>query len=110
MTDLPGPGIGHAAFLVGVWRLVRADDPAAEQSELDLGADGQMTYSIRVADRWQIMRLTYRIERDAIVSNQPSAPREELTAFAVTEDGLLLLYFGGKRSWFRRGEKKAPSV
>ena len=76
-----------AADLVGVWHLVRSDILPPGEAELDIGDDGRLLYSIRDGDKWQIMRLTYRIEGDTIVSNQPSAPREER---------------------FRRGEKRAP--
>ena len=94
--------------LVGVWHLVHSDALPQQEAELDIRGNGQMSYSIRDGDKWQIIKLTYQLEGDTLVSNQPSAPREERTAFRVEADGTLLLSFGGERSWFRRGVKRAP--
>jgi len=61
-------------------------------------------------ERWGIMKLRYRIDGDTLVTNQPSAPREERSRFALAPDGTLTIEFGGNKGAFRRGEKKAPSV
>jgi hypothetical protein len=69
-----------------------------------------MLYAISDQGKWAIMRLTYRIEGATIVSNQPSAPREDRTQFSLDPDGTLVLEQQGQRSWFRRGPKRAPDV
>lgn len=81
--------------LVGVW--------SAPGIELDIRADGTMDYIVIESDKRQIMKLTYRVERDEIVSNQPSAPREERTKFWF-EDRNLILMFGGERSSLQRSK------
>jgi len=40
------------------------------------------------------MILTYRIEGDTIISDQPSHPREEKTKFSFTPEGKLVLIYG----------------
>jgi len=89
--------------LVGLWRLVRTEGPANyEHATMDFGADGSLQYSIELADRIQIMNLTYSVSGDVIISNQLSAPGEERTRFALRADGRLELDHGGTRSWFER--------
>lgn len=97
-----------ATDLIGCWQLVESADGQGEPAEADFRADGRLFYSVLSGDRWQIMRLVYRIDGDAVVTDQPSAPREERTRFALEPDGTLILEFGGERSRFRRGPKVAP--
>jgi len=65
-------------------------------------------HSVLSDGRWQIMKLTYRVEGDYLVTDQPSSPRAERTRFRLESDGTLRLEFGGQKSWFRRGKKRAP--
>jgi len=89
--------------LVGRWRLVHTEGPANfEHVTMDFGPDGSLQYSIELADRTQIMNLTYSVSEDLIISNQPSSPSEERTRFAFRADGRLELDHGGTRSWFER--------
>jgi hypothetical protein len=94
--------------VLGCWELVRSSDQAMEPSEADFRADGRLLYSVLSGERWQIMKLTYRVEGDVLITNQQSAPREERTRFYFESDGTLVLAFGGQRSWFRRANKRAP--
>jgi hypothetical protein len=61
--------------LVGIWRQVDPD------TMMIFGEDGQLEYRIVQSTGVQIMKLTYRVEGTEIVSDQPSSPREERTAF-----------------------------
>ncbi|HEV7786010.1 MAG TPA: hypothetical protein VGQ28_11780 [Thermoanaerobaculia bacterium] len=96
--------------LVGCWHLTQSDDPSIEPAEMDFRADGHLYYSVDAGDRWQIIKLVWRVEGAMIVSDQPSASRQERTPFAFDEAGLLVLEFRGHRSRFRRGPKRAPDV
>ena len=98
--------------LLGCWHLVRSDaDPeATDHTEMEFFADGRLDYAIDVGDRWQIMHLTYRVDRGRIVTDQPSAPGKTSTKFKLLADGSLLLDLNGERSWYRRGERRAPAV
>ena len=89
--------------LVGRWRLVHTEGPANfEGVTIDFAADGSLQYSIELADRVQIMNLTYSVSGDEIISNQPSATGEERTRFVLGADGRLELNHGGTRSWYER--------
>ena len=89
--------------LTGRWRLVHTEGPANfEHVTMEFGADGGLQYSIELADRIQIMNLTYSVSGDVIITNQPSAPREERTRFEIGADGRLELHHGDSRLWFER--------
>jgi hypothetical protein len=82
--------------LVGLW--------LGDNIEIDIRPDGTMDYVIIAPGKRQIMKLTYRIEGNEIVSNQPSAPKEERTKFWF-ENTYLVLMFAGERSEFRRASR-----
>src|SRR5262245_929554 len=96
--------VSRRADLVGIWQQLGSDQDQA--AELDIRADGRMLYAAPESGRWVIMKLTYRVEGDTLISNQPSAPREERTRFALAADGTLELEFAGERTRFRRGPKR----
>ena len=77
---------------------------------MDFRADGSLTYAVPSADRWQIMKLTCRVEGSVLVTDQASSPREVRTSFERQADGLLVLASAGHRSWFSKGPKRAPAV
>jgi hypothetical protein len=89
--------------LVGRWRLVRTEAQGPSQSIiLDFSPDGALTYSIRLPDRTQILNLTYEVDGDIILSDQPSAPRKESTRFSIDSEGVLELEKSGERSWYEQ--------
>jgi hypothetical protein len=69
-----------------VWHLVKGSGDE-QDTDLEILPDGRMVYAIREGDKWQLMKLTYRLEGDVIVSNQPSAPREERSQYFLQADG-----------------------
>jgi hypothetical protein len=84
--------------LVGAWVVDRSDARAlADLGDvlLEFGDGGGLLYTIRGADKDQIMKLHYRVEGAAILTDQPSAPRVERTAYSLSDDGILTLAFGG---------------
>lgn len=87
-----------AAALVGRW-VVDPDDDAARARfgdvvmEFDDG--GALTYVIRGDAKDQVMMLRYRVEGDELITNQPSAPREDRTRFGFSPDGRLVLQHEG---------------
>jgi hypothetical protein len=48
------------------------------------------------------MFLTFRIDGDTIITDQPSAPREEWTRFEIDTDGKLILWFSGEPATYVR--------
>ncbi|WP_296554731.1 hypothetical protein [Pigmentiphaga sp.] len=61
---------------------------------LEFDEDGNLTYVVRGEKTDQIIKLRYEIDGDTIVTDQPSAPQTERTAFSL-EDRELTLAFGG---------------
>ena len=82
--------------LLGIW----ISDPEGipvdqfQRIQLEFTEDGQLIYTLVKDDSDDIMFLTYRIEGDTIISDQPSHPREEKTKFSFTPEGKLVLIYG----------------
>ncbi|MFI5387600.1 MAG: hypothetical protein ACHQ50_15945 [Fimbriimonadales bacterium] len=82
--------------LVGRW----ISDPdgrgaGREETVMEFLPDGSLTYSIlgKVSD--EVMLLTFQTENGVIVSDQPSAARQERSPYTFTEDGKLMLAYDG---------------
>jgi hypothetical protein len=78
--------------LIGTWRT----DPNDQWSLREYGdvslrfeKDGTLFYTVHLPIKAQIMRLTYRVDGNRLVTDQPSSPREERTEFFFTSDGRL---------------------
>ena len=71
-------------------------------STLSFLKDGVLLHSTHHGDMTQVSRLTFKIEGNQIVSNQPSSPREERTTFTLDAHGQLVLTFNGLRTFYRR--------
>jgi hypothetical protein len=63
---------------------------------LDAGAlatfkeSGELLYTIPQPGRLSVVRLTYRVVGKQLITNRPSAPREEDTSFEIVGDQLHL--------------------
>lgn len=91
--------------LIGTWRsdpTDRAGRLAYGSVTLKFGEDKSLIYITHTVDRDEVARLTFRIEPGFIVTDQPSAPRSERTAYEFTADGKLILAFGGEKSRYIR--------
>lgn len=60
-----------------------------------------MIYEIHLQNQIAKMKLTYRIEDNKIISDQPSSPREEITNFRL-ENNKLELEINNKFYKYRR--------
>jgi hypothetical protein len=78
--------------------------------EMDFRPSGELLYCVEAAQKWQVMRLTYRIEGATIVTDQPSHPGEERTRFVLDNAGTLVLDYDGMKAQFVRGTKRCPVV
>ena len=93
--------------LLGVWEADENDHATITdlgKVRLNFRADGQLSYAIHAGDRWQVMNLHYHTEGSTLITDQPSAPRIEHTAFSLSNDGVLTLAFDGKPYKFKRLE------
>ena len=98
--------------IIGRWTR-DPDDPKAIATygdvSLDFSRNGALTYTIHAGGKRQIMLLTYRIDGDVLVTDQPSAPKEERTKFRITAEGKLVLEHEDRPSTYVRVED-APSL
>lgn len=98
---------GDISRILGRWRSDPTDGGAIEEYgaiSLEFREDGQLVYVIHAGEKAQIMYLTFRIQDGELITNQPSAPGEEHTAFDLTSDGRLVLRFGGRESQYTRDQ------
>ena len=91
--------------LLGTWHSDPTDvagTPSFGDVTLKFEEDGTLLYVVHENDRDQIMRLMFRVEPGFIVTDQPSHPRVEKTAYEFTTDGIFILAFGGEKSRYVR--------
>ena len=87
--------------LVGRWKSDSRDGKTIKKFgkvTIEFLDNGQCTYTIHGEKKDQKIFLTYRIQEDALITNQPSSPKEEETKFKFTSDVELSLFFGGDES------------
>lgn len=85
--------------LLGKWS---CEPGGGEDTTLEFKEGGQLEYTICGTEKDQKIFLTYRVENNTLITDQPSHPREEHTPFAFTENGKLVLIYGDKRSLYIR--------
>lgn len=100
------------SFIQGSW----TTDPADPETIRRLGRvtmtfdkDG-LTYVVHGNESDQVILLTYRIEGDLLVTDQPSSPREERTRFIFMPDGRLCLIYNNEPTFFVRRLRQASTV
>jgi hypothetical protein len=86
--------------LVGDWRQIEPD-PHPASILVTFESDGRLRYTIETATIQHIL-LTWRIEDSALVTDQPSAPREERTQFRFEGSSRLVLERPGERFCYER--------
>lgn len=91
--------------LIGKW----TSDPDDPETQEIFGRvtqifheDGRLTYIIHLPQKEQVVRLTYTVDGDELVTDQPTAPGEHRTRFSFDERGRLILDDAGERSRFVR--------
>ena len=95
---------GRPKDLEGRWAVDTSDATTLNELgdvALEFDADGRLTYTIKLPDKLQAILLTYRVEGNTIVTDQPSHPDEQRSEFEVDGDRLVVL-FGGQQSRFVR--------
>lgn len=86
--------MNHDQTLIGTWRTDPTDAWSLRhygEVTLRFDAQGGLVYTVHQPGKDQIILLTYRVEGDCLVTDQPSSPAEERTPFFFTPDGRLAL-------------------
>ena len=86
--------------LLGRWDSVAG--AGQECVTMEFAVDGSLTYTIHSAGSDQKIFLRYDIRDGVIITDQPSHPREERTAYQIASDGRLVMTYGGEESVFIR--------
>jgi hypothetical protein len=101
----PSAPASSAARLIGTWSIDPTDEAGIKafgRCAMEFKPNGQLVHSVPEGE----MFLTYRVEGDVLITDQPSHPREQRTRFWFTSDGSLVLDLDGQRARFL---KQAPS-
>jgi hypothetical protein len=93
------------AEIIGVWitdqnDLVTKNTPG--EVTMTFTKDGTLIYDIHDNGKLQRINLTYRINGDFIISDQPSHPQEQITRYRFDDANRLILEFDGQTSFFIR--------
>ena len=86
--------ISEDTRFIGAWRIDPSDRWSLREYgnvSLQFENNGKLTYTIELPKKKQIMLLTYRVDGNWLVTDQPSHPKEERTEFYFTDDGRLAL-------------------
>jgi hypothetical protein len=87
----------------------KRQSPSMVMSRLDFSPNGGLTYTVHTEGKRQVMLLTYRVEGEVLITDQPSDPKEERTKFKIRSDGtLVLLYEHRPSTYVRADESSAP--
>lgn len=70
---------------------------------LEFLADGRLAYVVLSGGKTQGMRLTYRLDGDVLVTDQPSAPQEIRSPFRIERSDLTISFAGTESRFQRRG-------
>jgi outer membrane lipopolysaccharide assembly protein LptE/RlpB len=88
--------------LIGVWRS-DLDDLITQEYygniSMEFCNDGRLIYTIFENSRTQAATLTYHVEGDLLITDQPSHPEKVETKFTIKEH-VLELHFDGIKSRF----------
>ncbi|HEX2684280.1 MAG TPA: hypothetical protein VHL77_10120, partial [Ferruginibacter sp.] len=88
--------------LLGIWKADASHSPTIDNfgnATMEIKPDGQLVYSIFEDGVDQRMLLTYEIDGNFLVTDQPSAPKKERTEFCIV-DGKLELDYDGLKARF----------
>ena len=91
--------------LLGKWQSDPADSAAIAaygDASLEFLSNGGLVYRVQSQEKLQVMLLTYRIEGDVLITDQPSSPKEERTRLEVTPGGKLILFYDKTPSTYVR--------
>jgi hypothetical protein len=112
-----GAGDGALSELVGKWESDPTDQAGIAEygrSTIYFGRDGKMAYVIHEATRDEVVSLTYELDGDELVTDQPVAPSLQRTRFESTRDGRLIsvcsVEIRDTSSWRAEGALRAQAT
>lgn len=94
-----------SSILIGEWSTDPEDLQAIEnygRVTMNFRPNGTLVYTIHGDSKNDVMLLTYRVEKDVLITNQPSSPREDRTKFSLDAEGRLRLLYDNHESRYVR--------
>lgn len=94
-----------SSILLGEWSTDPEDVEAIEnygRVTMNFRPNGTLVYTIHGDSGKEVMLLTYRVEKDVLITNQPSSPREDRTKFFFDAEGRLRLLYDDRESRYVR--------
>ena len=80
--------------LIGKWHLDKSNFEAFKEygdTTIEFTSNNDLIYRIHDANKTQIILLEYSIDKNKLITNQPSALKKEITEFYITSDDKLIL-------------------
>ena len=102
--SLPDPSFDAPPWLLGRWRLLRAEHPLdfAPGVAMEFLVGGRLLYSFDVGDGPRTLRMVYQVDGDVLRTDNPASPHAAETRIARGEGDVLVFDFSGARAWFVR--------
>jgi hypothetical protein len=83
--------------LIGVWK-TDPDDAVTQRTygdvTMEFRRNGELIYTITEGNKSREIFMTYEVRGNYLVTDQPSQPQKEITAFSQTDDTLELNFDG----------------
>ena len=99
--------------LVGKWR-IDPDDVEAVQAygdvAIEFDSEKNLTYIINSDDKASVIMMTHQAVGDTLTTDQPSHPNPQTTKYTITDEGALILTFGGIQARFIRAPADSVTV
>jgi hypothetical protein len=98
-------------WLLGTWRLMRADAALdfAPGVRMEFRADGTLCYHIDVGGRDQVIDLRYRVDGEILHTENPASPHTMSVGISHGVGDVLRLDFAGALAWLVREESSASA-
>lgn len=93
--------------ILGSWKLDPNDANSQQMygsTSIEFKNTGELVYTIYLENKEQKIFMSYEIEGNLLITDQPSAPNREKTVFNILSDGKLELCFGGISSRYIKVE------
>ena len=100
-----------AAWLLGTWRLMRADPSLdfAPGVRMEFREAGELLYHIDVGGRDQCIALRYRVEGATLFTDNPQAAHSMSVGISLGAGDVLRLDFAGALAWLVREDGLPPA-
>ena len=91
--------------LIGLWESDETDILTIKtlgKVTINFTVDGKLIYDIHEGDKLQRINMVYKVVGNTIISDQPSHPQEQKTAYKFVTEDKLMLEFDGEQTLFNR--------